>query len=229
MGDVRMDLLFPPEDRVAQWVFSLSLVVDDLTMLHEPMKRSTERDDVRQMMSVYRQMVTRLYEARRLVVATHRYREVGEFLGIEKKPALLERLRAVYLRKPREKQSHIERLYEDLRHRTVHYPWVGKQEIADVLRQLGHVRVELRMEEGELRAGWTELVAALWTLGMEPGSSEWIEDFDPRRAVLMNTVATWIMLWPVALFLYARRQGVELSQIIDPSTLSPEVRPDTEG
>jgi hypothetical protein len=132
------------------------------------------------------------------------------------------------VREPGEKQSHIERLYEDLRHRTVHYPWVGKPEIADVLRQLGHVPVELRHEGGELRAGWTELVAALWTLGIEPGSSEWIKDFDPRRAVLMTAVANWITLWPVTLIPYARRQGIELSQIIDPSTLPPEVRPDTE-
>jgi hypothetical protein len=65
------------------------------------------------------------------------------------------------VRKPDRSNRTSDRLYEDLRHRTVHYPWVGKQEIADALRQLGHVRVELRMEGGELRAGWTELVVAL--------------------------------------------------------------------
>jgi hypothetical protein len=90
-----MDVLFPPHDRVAQWVFSLSLVADDLMVLHEPMKRSSQHDDIRQMMSIYRQMITRLYEARRLVVAIDRYREVGEFLGVEKRPALLEQLRTV--------------------------------------------------------------------------------------------------------------------------------------
>jgi hypothetical protein len=229
MPDVRMDALFPPEDRVAQWVFALSLVVDDLMALYEPMQSASELDDMRRMMSVYRQMVTRLYEARRLVVAIDRYQDVAEFLGVEKKPALVERLRTVYVRAPGEQRSQIERLYADLRHRSVHYPWVGKQEMVDLLRQVAHVPVELRMEDGEMRANWTEIVAALWTLGMEPGSSDWIDNFNPRRTVLMNTVASWIMLWPTTLLLYARRRGVDLARIIDLNTLPPDVRPSSQG
>jgi hypothetical protein len=186
------------------------------------MKGSSANEDLRQMMSVYRQMVTRLYEARRLVVAMEMYPEISEFLGVEKKTALLERLRQAYIRPSEDEPSHVERLYGDLRHKTVHYPWVGKPEIRDVLRQLGHVPTQLKMEGGELRGEWTALTAALWTLGVQPDSIEWIADFEPRRVILMNTVATWLMLWPVTLLLYAKRQGVELEEIIDMSTLPPE-------
>src|SRR2546423_922719 len=134
MTPIRMDAFFPADDPVAQWVFSLSLVANDLMVLEGPMKKSAEDDDIRAMIAVYRQMVIRLYEARRLILAIDKFQEIADFLGLEKQPKLLMRLRDVYTPKPGEARSQIELLYGELRHKSVHYPWVGKDEIRDVLR-----------------------------------------------------------------------------------------------
>ena len=57
--------IFPADDLVAQWVFTVTSVAEDIVIL----MRRLEADQPRERMLFYRLLTTRLYEARRLVFA----------------------------------------------------------------------------------------------------------------------------------------------------------------
>src|SRR4051812_2745037 len=58
--------LFPDGDAAAQWVFSLTVLAEDISVLMRPLRQAREDDDIRASLFFYRQLITRLYEARRL-------------------------------------------------------------------------------------------------------------------------------------------------------------------
>src|SRR4051794_21265309 len=59
--------LFPANDLVAQWVFGLTVLAQDLAVLFGPLKRAQTENDQKARLFFYRQMLTKLYEARWLV------------------------------------------------------------------------------------------------------------------------------------------------------------------
>jgi hypothetical protein len=107
---------FPDGDLVAQWVFLVSALAEDLRVT---IGRNAEvRDDAgfRLMSYLHRQTIVRLYEARRLVVAVDTHDELREFA----EPLLGQfelDLRDYYLRRERS-QSVVEELWEEVRHRS---------------------------------------------------------------------------------------------------------------
>jgi hypothetical protein len=73
--------LFPADDLIAQWVFSLTAFAEDLQVGIKPAKEATKAGDLRALLFWQRHMVTRLFEARRLVTSAGTIEEIGEFLG----------------------------------------------------------------------------------------------------------------------------------------------------
>jgi hypothetical protein len=122
--------LFPADDLVAQWMFSLTVAVDDLSiadgLLHDALSDVRKTDSTHH----FRLIVARLYEAERLVCTTD-VPEVSQFLDeIPNAQEPLERLRDVYLPI---KDSAMRRTFGLIRHRTVHYSWVGGPELKEIL------------------------------------------------------------------------------------------------
>lgn len=117
IGDVTIGELFPASDEVAQWVFSLSVVVDDL---HHITRLQTAEvgsgGDARTMLLLQRVLTIRLYEARKLVYSVDLRPTIAEFLHTGN--VFLEQLRAHYLPIG---DSMVDRLYGALRHHSVHY------------------------------------------------------------------------------------------------------------
>jgi hypothetical protein len=77
---LRLGELFPADDVAGQWVFSLSALVNDLHVITRRL-RAVEQGDLKELLCFYRQLVTRLYEAGRLVVAIDKQPEIAAFVG----------------------------------------------------------------------------------------------------------------------------------------------------
>ena len=103
-------------------------------MLVKPLRQAREDEDLRASLFFYRQLVTRLYEARRLATTARTVPEIASFVGdlLRRPPGGID-LEEVYRRDPETNSSKVERLYAELRHRTVHYLEPASDELADVL------------------------------------------------------------------------------------------------
>lgn len=216
---VRIADLFPHDDPVAQWAFMLSIVADDLSRFQEPIRTDLAgdevNDDIRAMIALHRQLVVRLYEAERLILCIDQHPDLVAFLGDN---PFVERLRKVYIGDD-EKPSAIRHLYGSLRHKTVHYPWVGSAELTEAIEALGGAQAIVEALPGpELHATWATFTAARWTLGLEVGD-DLAQTFRERQHVLSHTVVNWGMLWGVVLPLYAARRDVKIEDLVDLSTL----------
>ena len=106
--------MFPADDLVAQWVFTLTSLAEDVAMVTSHL--GTE--ELREKMLFYRLLLTRLYEASRLIMARAKYPEIEEFTGAGLTIGGVD-LVAAYTRPP-DGTSLVEQLYSDSRHRTVH-------------------------------------------------------------------------------------------------------------
>jgi hypothetical protein len=109
--------LFPHDDRVAQWVFSLTAFTEDLLVGIHPTKEARDGGDLRGLLFWHRHMVTRLYEAGRLIKAARDVAEVQEFVGdlLQTPPAGTD-LMAAYTRPSKTTKSLVEQMYAQLRH-----------------------------------------------------------------------------------------------------------------
>lgn len=124
--------LFPADDLVAQWVFTLTSVAEDLMLLTKEL-REVEADDLRDYVLFYRLLLTRILEARELVRAWKKYSAIRDFTRGELKWGKLD-LVAVYTRPAADQRSVVEQLYVDSRNRTSHYSKIGESELAGLLR-----------------------------------------------------------------------------------------------
>ncbi len=68
--------LFPADDLVAQWVFTMTSLAEDLTMLMSRLKAKEMDEQLREQMLFHRLVITRLLEARRLVDAWAGHAEI---------------------------------------------------------------------------------------------------------------------------------------------------------
>lgn len=219
MPPVRIRDLFPHNDPVAQWAFMLSIVADDLGRFQAPITAGLSGDeaddDIREMISLYGQLVVRLYEAERLILCIDQHPDLVAFLGDN---PFVERLRKVYIGEG-DRPSAIRHLYGSLRHKTVHYPWVGSGELTEAIEALGDAQAIVEALPGpDLHATWATFTAARWSIGFEVGD-DLAKTFRERQHVLSHTVVNWGMLWGVVLPVYATRRGVRLEDLVDLSKL----------
>ena len=99
--------LFPADDIVSQWVFSLTSLTEDIVVLH----RHFEADELREKMFFYRELITRIYEARRLIAARAKHSAIRRFTAVGLTFGGVD-LVAAYTR-PAGRKSLVGELYED--------------------------------------------------------------------------------------------------------------------
>jgi hypothetical protein len=216
--EVTVGELFPADDVVAQWVFSVTSLAEDL-MIITPLLR---RDDMRERMWFYRQLITRLLEARRLVRAHEEHPEITEFTapnGLKLGPV---DLAAAYARPSDHERSAVEKLYADSRNRSVHYSEVGEPELRGLLHDYRWMPATMvtsdRGEDGarlQIEYGWVTGIRGQDVWGAEPwapGMVEHLGRFGQQTGALSST---WIMLSFVLLVLHAHRMGIPLERIVD--------------
>jgi hypothetical protein len=158
---VNVDQLFPPSDRLAQWMFSLSALAGDLLVLDTHMREAWDDDAGSASVTYFRLIVARVYEGERIVMEMDAHATVARFLAdIPSATEPCARLRAAYRRdraiKEKAKQSRVEQTFARARHLTVHYPQRG--ELARILRDARHLaaRVWQDHERRELRYLWPQ-------------------------------------------------------------------------
>lgn len=213
--DLTIGELFPADDQVAQWMFSLSAVVDDLIVLRRELNRANEPEgDFRLMMLFQRLMAVRLYEAGRLIYSIETTPGVAIFLGGR---SLTERsyLEGVYMPKG---NSSIDKLYAVARHNSVHYMWPGSGELTEALRGAAHLPARLKVRHSptdpDADIQWVQVVSAMGIFG-EFGESGWQSRVRERGALAGKVVASWIMLHAILIVLYAHQREIDLRRFVE--------------
>jgi hypothetical protein len=208
--------LFPDGDLVGQWVFSVTALSDDLMHLLPLVTEALKRGDVRSMLFHHRQLVTRVYEARRLVMATVQVPKISGFAeGLLALRGMVD-LRAMYLRKQPDHRSVVEDLYEEMRHRAVHYMRVGSAELRDALWNHSGAPAEVELtESGGRSKAWFQWVSVIQSADLfgEIGQSDVLELMTRRINTATHVAATWLLVAPLALATHAHRLGVDFERL----------------
>ncbi len=211
--------LFPDGDAIAQWVFIVTALAEDLMFAVEPTKQAMANGDLRAMLYYQRQVVSRLYDARRLVMSGDKTPELQSFVGpLLSAPGLTD-LRSVYVRQPGAKESVVESLYTDIRNRSVHYARVGSDELIAILRDHGRfpARLHYEMRENEspkVWFQWVDIVRGLDLFG-GIGQTDLLAGARERTQLAGNISATWMMVAAMAVLTNARRLGIDPNRLGD--------------
>jgi hypothetical protein len=209
--------LFPADDLVARWVFSLSAVLEDLA-LTESRFADVLRGDHGPMWTGYwyRQLIARLYEAERPILAVEQHEAVRHFLaGVPDARAPLAFLTDHYVPADAATPSRVRATYGGMRHRTVHHSWPGSDELRQALEDAGdeEARILVNRAEEWLHHEWPEAVALRSTLGdlddpaVKAGLAERVE--------LAQTILRQLVLLLKAVFLqHVERMGVDPARLV---------------
>jgi hypothetical protein len=210
--------LFPADDLVSQWVFTLTSLAEDLTMLMARLSMEAVKTDLREQMLFYRLAITRLLEARRLVDAWREHREINEFTAGKLVLGSLD-LAAAYRRPAPDERSDVERLLLDSRNRTTHYSKIGQAELVALLQD--YQRLPARMVFSQTPQGitseyqWVTATRIQDTLGTPPWIPELSTHLEGFSRSVGSLASAWIMLANVSLMVHARRREIPLERIID--------------
>jgi hypothetical protein len=201
--------LFPHDDLISQWVFQLTAVTADLviadTLLHEAL--STDASSAHTGYH-YRQVLARLYEARRPIITFEAEQEIQDWarsLADTSEP--LELLRGAYL--PAGK-SVVDQAYGLARHRTVHHAWVGSDELAEILRVAADQQAWCVMDHDNLQMHyeWPE-AAVTATLAGDLGADDDLVAFANRAVFAQGLLEAFMGLSLTALAHHTGRVGVD--------------------
>jgi hypothetical protein len=210
--------LFPADDLVARWVFSLSAVLEDLA-LTESQFADVLRSDRGALWTGYhyRQLIARLYEAERPIIAVKRHHEVREFLaGIPDAQAPLAFLIEYYVPADGTSASKVRETYGGVRHRTVHHSWPASDELRQALEDAGdaEARILVNRREEWLHHEWPEAVALRSMLGDldEPAvKAEFVDRVELAQAILRQ----FVLLLKAVLVPHVERVGVDPGRLVD--------------
>lgn len=177
--------LFPQHDVVGQRVFSLTALAEDLNVGLQPSKDALATSDLRALLFWHRHLVTRLFEARRLVTTARNTPEIAEFASdlLQKPPAGVSLLDA-YTRPSKNTPSSVEAMYQDIRHLSVHYAKVGKPELEDALATHAYLPAEMKLTiaaDGipDLTFGWVQAIRSMEVLG-DIRQADFLESYAPK-------------------------------------------------
>jgi hypothetical protein len=210
--------LFPDGDAAAQWVFSLTALTEDIGVLMKALSQAREDEDLRALLFFYRQLVTRLYEARRLATTARTVPEIASFVGdlLRRPPGGVD-LEEVYRRDPETKSSTVERLYAELRHRTVHYLQPASNELADVLwNHSGYpAQVEFAKDDRGRPKVWFQWVHAVTAADVygDVRDPAFLKSMNERSELIAAIAMSWTMVTGVALALHIHRLGMDSSRL----------------
>jgi hypothetical protein len=215
--------LFPADDLIAQWVFSLTGFVEDLQVGIKPAKEALEVGDLRALLYWQRHTVTRLYEARRLVTSA---REIGEFVAdVLRVPPGGANLMDAYTRASPDTPSMVEALYAQLRHRTVHYSKVGEPELKNTLETYRHLPAEMTITTApdgspDLQFRWVQAIRSMEVLG-DISREDFLDAMRRSSQTTGSLTASWMMVTALAVPLHAHRLGIDSNRLGDVSGWRP--------
>jgi hypothetical protein len=200
--------LFPADDLVAQWVFALTATAADISEAERPFRDAMDSDLPVRVNYRYRQLIARIYEAERVVVAIDRHQEVADFLAeIEATGPAVRFLRETYVPHA---TSRARSAFGGMRHRTVHHSHVGSNELRDALVEAGDEEARLLMDHTKGRAlyEWPEAVAMRVLVG--DGSDPKVRQQFKESATLAQEIAqAFASLVGLTLRPYCERVGVD--------------------
>jgi len=143
---------FPADDVIAQWVFALTATAQDLAAADSAFRDALNQGVAFRSSYRYRQLIARVYDAERVLLALDQHDGVGSFLAeIPECEEPVAFLRDAYL--PRE-ESRVRAIFGDMRHRTVHHSPAGSKELRDALIKAGDVEVR-RLVDSKRRRPFT--------------------------------------------------------------------------
>jgi hypothetical protein len=210
--------LFPDGDAAAAWVFALTVLAEDISVLLGLLSRAREREDLRESLVLYRQLVTRLYEARRVATTARTVPEIASFVGdlLRRAPAGID-LEEVYRRDPETNESTVEHLYGELRHRTVHYFKPGSQELADVLwNHSGYpAQLEIAKDDRGRPTVWFQWVHAVTAMDLfgDVTDTGFLKFMNERSQLLTAIAMSWLTVAATAVMLHVHRLGIDSSRL----------------
>jgi len=210
--------LFPADDLVAQWVFTMTSLAEDLTMLMSRLNTKQMEERLREQMLFYRLVITRLLEARRLVDAWREHAEIRDLTGGKLAFGSLD-LTAAYRRPGEQERSRVEQLLLDSRNRTTHYTDIGKPELAGLLRDYALFPARMVMSGAgsavQSEYQWVTAIRVQDTIGAPPWAPGIVDHLEGFGRSIGSLAVAWIMLSNVCLMIYARKRGIPLERIID--------------
>jgi len=211
--------LFPYGDVVAQWVFSVTVLAEDISVLVLPLRQAQKEKDFRSSLFFYRQLIARLYEARRIATTARATSEIAVFVGdlLRRPPGGGIDLEQVYRRDSKAKSSRVERLYAEVRHRTVHYLEPGSDELADALWDHSGYPAQIAFvndEEGQ-PLPWFQWVHAVTATDLwgDVQSTDFLKLMKERSELAAQITMSWSVVAGVAVVLHAHRLGIDSSRL----------------
>lgn len=220
--------LFPAGDLVAQWVFSLSAVAEDLGITEAAFQDVLHGDGAPLWTGYhYRQLIARLYEAERPIITARQREDVRRFLAaIPEAAEHLDYLADHYVA-PEGEQSKVRATFGGMRHRTVHHSWVGSNELREALEVAADedARILVSHEQGWLHHEWPEAVAVRSLLGdltRPEARAAFVERVKLAQEILRRLVA----LVNAVLAEHVRRRGIDPARLIVEMTADVPGRPD---
>jgi hypothetical protein len=211
--------VFRHDDPVGHWMFSVTALAEDLVVGVKPSQQAQADGDLRAMLFWHRHTVTRLYEANRLVHPVTSNAEIGDFVGtlLERAPGGANLVEA-YRRPASDGASPIEQMYGKLRHLTVHYSKIGEKELSQTLENYAYLPAQATVGQNtsgtsEMTFGWVQGVRSMEVFGEI--TDGFLERLHSDGEVIASLTASWLMVVPVALALYCRARGIDLSELID--------------
>jgi len=217
--------LFPADDLVAQWVFSLSAVAEDLAITEAAFQDVLHGDGAPLWIGYhYRQVIARLYEAERPIINARQRDDVRAFLAeIPDAAEHVDYLADHYVASEGQ-ISKVRATFGGMRHRTVHHSWVGSVELREALEVAAgeDARILVNRSERWLHHEWPEAVALRSLLGdlTTPEANTALRE---RLKVVQEILGHLVALVKVVIAVHVSRRGV------DPSRLIVEVTADEPG
>jgi hypothetical protein len=163
-------------------------------------------------------LVTRLYEARRIATTARTVPEIASFVGdlLRRPPGGID-LEEVYRREPETKSSKVERLYAELRHRTVHFLEPASDELTDVLWNHSGYPAQIEFVKDErgqvtLWFQWVHAVTAADVFG-DVRDADFLKSMKERSELVAAIAMAWTMVAAVAVSLHVRRLGIDSSRL----------------
>lgn len=207
--------LFPAEDLVGQWVFTLTCAAQDIEIAGIPL-RNRQGEEARVLAFFYRVLIARIYESRRLIQAYNAHAEIREFVGSALSVAGID-LVALYTRPGENVKSEVERLYDQSRHRSVHYPKVGSSELRGLLNDYRRFPANLKLDAAAtpptIDAQWVSVIRSQDVWGAAPWEPGFLEGMKELSTLTGQITAAWTMANGVLLIKYVRDRGISFERL----------------
>jgi hypothetical protein len=116
-------------------------------------------------------------------------------------------------------------MYGELRHLTVHYSKIGKKELSETLRKYAYLPAQATIRQSksgtpEMTFGWVQGVRSMEVFG-DITSEGFLEKLRSDGQVTASLTASWLMVLPIALSLYCRLRGIDMSELAETGGWSP--------